>query len=220
MFAMTEVTLHGILYVGDSGSHFVFRRGKYSLSFRVFFGISAVTDISVPLQTVVSLERDFAQDVYYNSVHVTLSVDPCFLITCACCFVALLSFRCFKAQSYSPPTYAVPPVEEDWAVLPTAPVHYPQLPHPSNEQRLHDVAPPYPSAPPTTMHNDDDFDEWTEDDDEALSAHPNSQEAETLHEAHFSLRKRICGSAQNVDFSTLLYTSERTFLKAPCRIPP
>ncbi|VDN03703.1 unnamed protein product [Thelazia callipaeda] len=59
------------------------------------------------------------------------------------------------------PDYAVPPLDDTWNALP-APV-YPKLPSQSHEKHLHD-----PSAPSILglPHDDDDFDDWTEDDEE------------------------------------------------------
>ncbi|EJW88332.1 hypothetical protein WUBG_00751 [Wuchereria bancrofti] len=65
-------------------------------------------------------------------------------------------------QHQNPPAFAV---DDRWNATPSS-VQYPELIIPSNEQPVHDVA-----APPTFVsasHDDDDFDDWT-DDDEDLS---------------------------------------------------
>ncbi|KAM3725843.1 Sorting nexin lst-4 [Dirofilaria immitis] len=62
-------------------------------------------------------------------------------------------------QHHSPSAFAV---EENWNTSQAS--HYSQLLIPANEQQLHDVAAPPMFVP--TFHDDDDFDEWTDDDEE------------------------------------------------------
>ncbi|KAL3982706.1 WASP-binding domain of Sorting nexin family protein [Acanthocheilonema viteae] len=63
-------------------------------------------------------------------------------------------------QHHNPPAFAV---ENSWDAPPTS-AHYPRLPTSSNEQQLNDVAAPAVFVP--ASHDDDDFDDWTDDDEE------------------------------------------------------
>uniref|UniRef100_A0A915PE54 SH3 domain-containing protein n=1 Tax=Setaria digitata TaxID=48799 RepID=A0A915PE54_9BILA len=61
---------------------------------------------------------------------------------------------------HSPSAFAV---EDNWNA-PSGPGHYPQLPNLSNEQQFHDITAPPVFVP--ASHDDDDFDDWTEEDEE------------------------------------------------------
>ncbi|MCP9265806.1 Sorting nexin [Dirofilaria immitis] len=69
------------------------------------------------------------------------------------------SYVAAALQHHSPSAFAV---EENWNTSQAS--HYSQLLIPANEQQLHDVAAPPMFVP--TFHDDDDFDEWTDDDEE------------------------------------------------------
>lgn len=83
------------------------------------------------------------------------------------------------------PTYALPPTDDEWSAPPPAPAHQPSVPRPPSPLPVIDSA---LRGPSTENLDDDDFDDWTDDEDDIVE--PIQSSAENVENQNI-LRSRL-----------------------------